>query len=216
MAQRKQQIEVVFPHVVNMMLGMAKGGTPILKIFRVISEETNVTGEVGREFGIIVMKVEMFHKDLIKSIREVAQTTPSEIFSDFLDDLVSILEGSGKISEFLEFKSKHLMDEKEKFQSVFLNSLGIMAEVYVSILVVAPLFLIIIFVVMGMLGDVNQQLMTLIIYIYMPVGGLMFIIMLSSMMKGYEVKWTCEKLRKFPVMARVTGKSTSSFRYQST
>jgi len=215
-AQRKQQIEVVFPHVVNMMLGMAKGGTPIMKLFKVISEETSVTGEVGKEFAIIVMKVEMFHKDLIKSIREVAQTTPSEIFSDFLDDLVSILEGSGKISEFLEFKSKHLMDEKEKFQSVFLNSLGIMAEVYVTTLVVAPLFLIIIFVVMGMIGDVNQQLMTLIIYIYMPIGGLMFIIMLSSMMKGYEVKWTGEKIKKFPVMARVVkGKEYNNFRYQS-
>jgi flagellar protein FlaJ len=215
-SQRKQKIEIVFPHVVNMMLGMAKGGTPIMKIFKVISEESNVTGEVGKEFGIIITKVEVFHKDLIKSIREVANTTPSELFSDFLDDMVSILEGSGKISEFLDFKSKHLMDEKEKFQSVFINSLGIMAEVYISILVVAPLFLIIIFVVMSMLGDFNQQLMMLVIYVYMPVGGIMFLFMISSMMEGYEVKWTEEKLKKFPLMARIVEEDDDGFQYQNT
>lgn len=212
-SQRKQNIEVIFPHAVNMMLGMAKGGIPVLKILRVISEEKNVTGEVGEEMGAIVTKVEIFHKDLVKSIREVAQTTPSEVFADFLDDLVSILEGSGKVGEFLEYKSKHLLDEKEKYQSLFLNTLGVMAEVYVSILVVAPLFLIIIFVVMGMLGEVNQKLMTLIIYLYMPVGGIMFMLMISSMMKGFEVEWIGEKVQKLPVKARVVKEQEKEFTY---
>ncbi len=214
-SQRKQNIEVTFPHAVNMMLGMAKGGTPVLKILRVISAEKNVTGEVGEEMGVIVTKVEIFHKDLVKSIREVAQTTPSEIFSDFLDDLVSILEGSGKMGDFLEYKSKHLLDEKEKYQGLFLNTLGVMAEVYVSILVVAPLFLIIIFVVMGMLGEVNQKLMTLIIYLYMPVGGMMFMLMISSMMRGFEVEWVGEKVKKIPVTARVVKEQEKEFTYES-
>lgn len=214
-SQRKQNIEVIFPHAVNMMLGMAKGGTPIVKIFRVISEEKSVTGEVGEEMGTIVTKVEIFHKDLIRSIREVAQTTPSEVFSDFLDDLVSILEGSGKVGDFLEYKSKHLLDEKEKYQGLFLNTLGVMAEVYVSILVVAPLFLIIIFVVMGMLGEVNQKLMTLIIYLYMPVGGIMFMLMISSMMRGFEVEWIGERVKKLPVTARVVKEQEKEFTYEN-
>lgn len=214
-SQRKQNIEIIFPHAVNMMLGMAKGGTPIIKILRVISEEKSVTGEVGEEVGIIVTKVEIFHKDLAKSIREVAHTTPSDTFSDFLDDLVSILEGSGKVGEFLEYKSKHLLDEKEKYQGLFLNTLGVMAEVYVSILVVAPLFLIIIFVVMGMLGEANQNLMTLIIYLYMPVGGVMFMLMISSMMKGFEVEWIGERVKKLPVTARVVKEQEKEFTYES-
>ncbi|MFP3945596.1 MAG: type II secretion system F family protein [Halobacteriota archaeon] len=213
-SQRKQNIEVIFPHAVNMMLGMAKGGTPILKILKVISEEKNVTGEVGEEMGVIVTKVEMFHNDVVKAIREVAHTTPSEVFSDFLDDLVSVLEGSDKVGEFLEYKSKNLLDEKEKYQSLFLNTLGVMAEVYVSILVVAPLFLIIIFVVMGMLGEANQRLMTLIIYLYMPAGGIMFLLMISSMMKGFEVEWTGERLKKFPVTATVIKKQETEFTYE--
>ena len=203
-SHRRRQIEVVFPHVVNMMLGMSKGGIPVLEMCRVIAEEVSVTGEVGKEFAAIVNGVEMFHKDLISAMRYVASTTPSQRFADFLEDFVSVIEGSGKLSEFLDFKSKHLMDEREKYQDLFLNSLGILAEIYVAALVVAPLFMLIILVVMGMLGNATMQFMKLLIYLYMPLGGLAFIWLLSSMMGEQEIKWTGERIRKSRLIARVS------------
>jgi len=203
-SHRKRQIEVVFPHVVNMMLGISKGGVPALEMFKVIAEEVSVTGEVGKEFAVLVNGVKAFHKDLLSAIKYVASTTPSQRFADFLDDLASVIEGSGKLNEFLEFKSKHLMDEKEKYQELFLNSLSILAEVYVAALVVAPLFMLIIFVVMGMLGNTTMRLMQLLIYLYMPLGGLAFIWLLSSMIKEQEIKWAGESVRKSRLVARVT------------
>ncbi|AEA46145.1 type II secretion system F family protein [Archaeoglobus veneficus] len=203
-SHRRKQIEVVFPHVVNMMLGMSRGGISVLEMCRVIAEEVSVTGEVGKEFAVIVNGVEMFHKDLISAMKYVASTTPSQRFADFLDDFVSVIEGSGRLSEFLDFKSKHLMDEREKYQDLFLNSLGILAEVYVAALVVAPLFMLIIFVVMGMLGSTTMHLMQLLIYLYMPIGGLAFIWLLSSMMREQEIKWTGERIRRSRLIPRVT------------
>ncbi len=202
-SHRKRQIEVVFPHVVNMMLGISKGGVPALEMFKVIAEEVSVTGEVGKEFAVVVNCVQAFHKDLLSAIKYVASTTPSQRFADFLDDLVSVIEGSGKLNEFLDFKSKHLMDEKEKYQDLFLNSLGILAEVYVAALVVAPLFMLIIFVVMGMLGNTTMKLMQLLVYLYMPLGGLAFIWLLSSMIKEQEIKWAGERVRRSRLVARV-------------
>ncbi|RUM33887.1 MAG: hypothetical protein DSY33_03465 [Archaeoglobus sp.] len=212
-SHRRGQIEVIFPHVVNMMLGMARGGIPIIEMFQIVADEVTVTGEVGKEFRIIVNRVKVFHENLSSAIRYVASTSPSQKFSDFLDDMISVIEGSGKLSEFLDFKSQHLMNEKEKYQELFLNSLGILAEVYVSALVVAPLFLMIIFVVMGMMEGYSIELMKLIIYIYMPVGGLMFIWLLSSMMSEYEVKWTGEKFRKSRLSARVCTGRAPGFTY---
>ncbi len=212
-SHRRGQIEVIFPHVVNMMLGMSKGGIPVTEMFQIIADEISVTGEVGKEFRVIVNKVKVFHENLISAIRYVANTTPSQKFADFLDDMISVVEGSGRLSEFLEFKSQHLMDEREKYQELFLNSLGILAEVYVSALVVAPLFLLIIFVVMGMMQGYSTDLMKLIIYIYMPVGGGMFIWLLMSMMSEYEVKWTGEKFRKSRLSARVCSGRPPDFSY---
>ena len=212
-SHRRSQIEVVFPHVVNMMLGMARGGIPVTEMFQIIADEVSVTGEVGREFRVIVNRVRVFHENLISAIRYVASTTPSQKFSDFLDDMISVIEGSGRLNEFLDFKSQHLMNEKEKYQELFLNSLGILAEVYVSALVVAPLFLLIIFVVMGMMEGYSLELMKLVIYVYMPVGGAMFIWLLWSMMSEYEVKWTGEKLRKSRLSARICSGRPPAFTY---
>ena len=212
-SHRRGQIEVVFPHVVNMMLGMARGGIPLIEMFQIIAEEVSVTGEVGREFRVIVNRVRVFHENLISAIRYVSSTTPSQKFSDFLDDMISVIEGSGRLNEFLDFKSQHLMSEKEKYQELFLNSLGILAEVYVSALVVAPLFLLIIFVVMGMMEGYSLELMKLVIYIYMPVGGIMFIWLLWSMMTEYEVRWTGERLRKSRLSARVCSGRPPAFTY---
>ncbi len=212
-SHRRGQIEVIFPHVVNMMLSMAKGGIPIIEMFQIVSEETSVTGEVGKEFRVIVNRIKTFHENISSAIRYVALTTPSQKFSDFLDDMINVIEGTGRLSEFLEFKSQHLMNEREKYQEIFLNSLGILAEVYVSALVVAPLFLLIIFVVMGMIESYSINIMKFIIYLYMPVGGLMFIWLLWSMMSEYELKWTGEKYRRSRLFARICEGRNPEFTY---
>jgi len=202
-AQRRSKIDSTLPHVVNIMLGMAKGGSSPLEIFRTISEERAITGEVGKEFSIVVRDVDFFHKDIISALRNVANTTPSSKLSEFLEDLISVLEGGGRLSEFLQFKSSHYIEERERYHEIFLNSMGVLAEIYVSVFVVAPLFALIIFVVMGMLGEEIERLMMAIVYIYIPAGGIAFLWLVYSMVKGEKVEWTAERLRPITIKARV-------------
>jgi len=202
-AQRRSKIDSTLPHVVNIMLGMAKGGSSPLEIFRTVAEERAITGEVGKEFSIVVRDVDFFHKDIISALRNVANTTPSYKLSEFLEDLISVLEGGGRLSEFLQFKSSHYIEERERYHEIFLNSMGVLAEIYVSVFVVAPLFALIIFVVMGMLGEEIERLMMAMVYIYIPAGGLAFLWLVYSMIKGEKVEWTAEKLRPITIKARV-------------
>lgn len=202
-AQRRSKIDSTLPHVVNIMLGMAKGGNSPLQIFRTVAEERAITGEVGKEFSIIVRDVDFFHKDIISALRNVANTTPSYKLSEFLEDLIGVLEGGGKLSEFLQFKSSHYIEERERYHEIFLNSMGVLAEIYVSVFVVAPLFALIIFVVMGMLGEEIERLMMAMVYIYIPAGGIAFLWLVYSMIRGEKVEWTAEKLRPITIKARV-------------
>jgi len=202
-AQRRSKIDSTLPHVVNIMLGMAKGGSSPLEIFRTIAQERAITGEVGKEFSIVVRDVDFFHKDIISALRSVANTTPSSKLSEFLEDLISVLEGGGRLSEFLQFKSSHYIEERERYHEIFLNSMGVLAEIYVSVFVVAPLFALIIFVVMGMLGEEIERLMMAMVYIYIPAGGIAFLWLVYSMVKGEKVEWTAERLRPITIKARV-------------
>ncbi|WP_456478398.1 type II secretion system F family protein [Geoglobus ahangari] len=202
-SQRRSKIESTLPHVVNIMLGMTKGGTPLLEIIKTVAEERTVTGEVGKEFSVIIREVMMFHRDIISAMRYVANTTPSPKLSEFLEDLISVVEGGGSLSDFLEFKSAHYIEERERYHEIFINSLEILAEVYVSLFVVAPLFTLIVFIVMGMMGEDIHTVSRVIVYGYIPLGGLLFIWLIRSMMRSEKAGWVSGKVIPVFLRARV-------------
>ena len=212
---RRAKIDATLYHVASLMLGMAKGGTPLLDMFKTIAEERHVTGEIGKEFSIIVRNVVVFGKDVITSIREVASTTPSQKFRDFLEDLASVLEGGSSLSEFLEFKISHLTEERERAYELYISSYEILAEIYVALLIVAPLFSLIVFVVMNMMNEDTMNLMRAIVYLYIPLGGLAFIYLLKSSKLLEEEKWRGERISEIFLHATVSGNSVSRLKRKS-
>ena len=212
---RKAKIDATLYHVASLMLGMTKGGTPLLDMFRTIAEERHVTGEIGKEFAIIVRNVTVFGKDIVTSIREVASTTPSQKFRDFLEDLASVLEGGSSLSEFLEFKISHLTEERERAYELYVSSYEILAEIYVALLIVAPLFSLIVFVVMNMMNEDTMNLMRAIVYLYIPLGGLAFIYLVKSSKLLEEERWKGERVSEVFLHATVSGNGVSRLKRRS-
>ncbi len=212
---RRAKIDATLYHVVSLMLGMTKGGTPLIDMFRTIAEERHVTGEIGKEFAIIVRNIVVFGKDVITSIREVASTTPSQKFRDFLEDLASVLEGGSSLSEFLEFKISHLAEERERAYELYVSSYEILAEIYVALLIVAPLFSLIVFVVMNMMNEDTMNLMRAIVYLYIPLGGLAFVYLIKSSKLLEEEKWKGERISEIFLHATVSGNGASRLRRKS-
>ena len=186
--RRKSEIEMYLPHAVNMMYGMAVGGIPIYDIVKSIAEARHILGELSREFSIIVEHVELFKKDVLDAMRFVRDTTPSEKLSSFLDNLIFLIRGGGRISEFLRDKSEKYIEEQETTFEAFTEFMGLMAEVYISVFVLLPLFLLITFVVMKLIG---QEMLTLYrnsIAIVLPVASVMFIWLIRSVIPMPKVK----------------------------
>jgi flagellar protein FlaJ len=69
---------------------------------------------------------------------------------DFLEGLSSVLSSGGNIGAYLGSKSKYFHDNAMKQQRMFFETLGVMAEVYISTFVAGPLFLMTILVVLGL------------------------------------------------------------------
>ncbi len=212
---RKAKIDATLYHVASLMLGMAKGGTPLIDLFRTIAEERHVTGEIGKEFAIIVRNITVFGKDIITSIREVASTTPSQKFRDFLEDLASVLEGGSSLSEFLEFKISHLTEERERAYELYVSSYEILAEIYVALLIVAPLFSLIVFVVMNMMSENTINLMRGMVYLYIPLGGAAFIYLIKSSKLLEEEKWKGERRSEIFLHATISGNGVSRLKRKS-
>lgn len=167
---RRGGIESSLPHAVNMMLGMVKGGVPLLSAFKFIAENKALFGEVSVEFERIAVLAEL--SDLESAMRFVADTTPSERLRVFLENLIDVYRGSGDAVFYLKSKSDQFFMEKERSYTLFLESMQVIAEIYLALFIVAPLFLLVVLVVFNMIGAASLNLYRIFIYTVLPMGAL--------------------------------------------
>lgn len=176
---RASKINMTLHNAVAYMYAMRKGGAELLVIFRSLSDNANIYGEVALEFRQIVRDADFFGLDVVSAIRQLHMTTPSNKLKDFLQDLLSVIESGGDMSDFLETRV-HLFQEEARYeQKNFLGFLALVAESYVTLFVAGPLFLIIIMVVMGMMGGAAVEQLVAVIYIMLPIGTAIFMVMIE-------------------------------------
>jgi len=161
------------------MYAMRRGGAQLMVIFRSLSDNSSIYGEIALEFRQVFRDAEFFGYDIVSAIRHLSDTTPSEKLKVFLEDLLSVIESGGDMTEFFSLRVRLYQEEARFEQKQFLNLLSIVAESYVTLFVAGPLFLIIIMVVMGMMGSVAVLQLSVITYAVIPIGSLIFILLLD-------------------------------------
>ncbi len=193
---RTTKINVGLHNAVAYMYAMRRGGAELLEILKSLSEMAAIYGEVSYEFRQVVRDAEFFGYDVVSAVRHLSETTPSQKMRDFLQDMLSTVESGGDLSQFLQDRV-HILQEEAKFeQKEFLQFLGLVGEIYVTVFIAGPLFLITIMVVMGMMGSSSVFELSLIGYIVLPIGSLIFILMIDTIsikdenaVKYVKAKW---------------------------
>ena len=176
---RASKINMTLHNTVAYMYAMRMGGAELLSIFRSLSENANLYGEIALEFRQVVRDADFFGLDVVSAIRQLHMTTPSNKLKDFLQDLLSVIESGGDMSDFFEGRV-HLFQEDARYeQKNFLGFLAMVAESYVTLFVAGPLFLIIIMVVMGMMGGAAIVQLVAVIYLMLPIGTTIFMVMID-------------------------------------
>jgi len=196
---RATKINMTIHNAVAYMYAMRRGGAQLMVIFRSLSENSNIYGEIALEFRQVVRDADFFGYDVVTALKHLTETTPSEKLKNFLEDLLSVIESGGDMSAFLSMRVRLYQEEARFEQKQFLNFLSMVAESYVTLFVAGPLFLIIIMVVMGMVGGSAILQFTAVTYAVLPVGSLVFILLIDMIsIKGehaeryHKAKWLHE------------------------
>jgi len=176
---RAIKINLTIHNAVAYMYAMRKGGAEMMVIFRSLSENANIYGEVSLEFRQVVRDADFFGYDLVSAMRHLMETTPSEKLKTFLEDLLSVIESGGQMAEFFATRVRLYQEEARFEQKQFLNVLSLVAETYVTLFVAGPLFIIIIMVVMGMMGGIAVFQLAMVTYAFLPIGSVLFILLID-------------------------------------
>ena len=179
---RKREINVLLSDSVSFMYALSVGGLNQLEILQAMAKADDTYGEVAKEFQSIVLETEYFDTDYRTAIRNQAMQTPSEELSQFLTDMLSIINSGGDMERFLEDqKEKHMRTSKQE-QELVLETLELFGEMYMT-LSLFPLLLIIILVIMSMLGEANDMLLYGTVYGLIPLIGIGFLVLVSTVVQ---------------------------------
>lgn len=190
---RKRAINENMPYATAFLYVLQRGGgMTIFEIMKALSKQPHLYGTTSNEFGNIIQNIEYFGKDLKDALWEAADRTPSENFKDLADGLISIISSGGDITLYLKNKTELYKANANKAHKHFLETLGLLAEVYITVFVVGPLFLMVILVVMSMINNSGPTNLYILVYGVIPFGTAGFLIFLD-MLTGEAEKLPEEK-----------------------
>ncbi|PSP62238.1 flagella assembly protein j [Halobacteriales archaeon QH_8_67_36] len=176
---REREINILLSDAISFMYALSVGGLNQLEILQAMGEADDTYGEVAQEFKSIVLETEYFDTDYRTAVRNQAIQTPSDELSQFLTDMLSIINSGGDMTSFLEDqKEKHMRTTKQE-QEKMLETLELFGEMYMT-LSLFPLLLIIILVIMTMMGNAQQMLIYGTVYGLIPLTGIAFLVLVST------------------------------------
>ncbi|MBN1329592.1 MAG: type II secretion system F family protein [Candidatus Heimdallarchaeota archaeon] len=181
---RKRSLESSLPTASSFLAAMASAGVAPDKAFLALANE-NIRLEISKEAEKITRNIEILGYDMLSALVLAAEESPSKVYSAFLEGLVSVVTSGGDLTSYLTNETKSLMREKIREEKEFIEGLGVIAELFLVIGVVTPIFFVIMLAVLAIMDSSSGQqgtvLMTLLTYVLIPIGMSVIIVLIDGM-----------------------------------
>lgn len=181
-SKRRDDINHNLPFATMYLSTVAGSGTPPAAMFKLLGQFDEY-GEVSKESAKIARDVYSFGADLDEALTNAAQRTPSEKFKELLWGLNSVITTGGDLKSFLQQKTDSYMSDYRRELDTFTDTLSLMVEMYITVVIVGSVFLMIISTIMSALGSgrtlvLGIQLAT--VTLLLPMAAIAFILIVKS------------------------------------
>ena len=185
----KRDVEGELPFTTSYMAILAGAGVSPDRIF-VSLTNAHFSPRASVEARTIVRDTELFGFDILSALENASKRTPSKRFKEMLEGFIGTVHSGGNLAAYLTNRSKEYMELRKINLRKFSDTLSILAEFYVTLLVTGPLIFVVMLAVMGMLGGGGfglmdpRLLLNLLTYLGIPLGSLSFLILLDIISPG--------------------------------
>ncbi|MGV8151509.1 MAG: type II secretion system F family protein [Candidatus Nanoarchaeia archaeon] len=145
------RINQELPFVTIHMSAIATAGIEPVKIFGIIlkSEEYKYT---NLEFRKLLNLINFHGYDLVNALRATARASPSAKLKELLEGIATTITSGGNLHNFLDGHSESLLFDYKLEREKYTKTAETFMNIYISIVIAAPMILMILFVVMGSSG----------------------------------------------------------------
>ncbi len=187
-SNRNGPIDKNLPYIANFLTLLSSSNVPPSVIFDSMAK-IDTLKEVRMEFTNIIRDIEVFGSDLMSSILDNAKLTPNEQLGEILQGYVATVRTGGNPTEYLKITTEKVTKDRIGKLDLMLESLAASAEIYIMMLVAAPLLFVVLFVTLGMIGSgtIAGMSMSLILYLLtyvgIPIMGAIMMVIMSTFEK---------------------------------
>ncbi|MBU2008972.1 MAG: type II secretion system F family protein [Chloroflexi bacterium] len=179
--ERARVIDAQLPYAIAWMSSMATVGVIPYTIFKKLADAQEYYGEVSMEAKQVVRDVDLLGFDFITALRNLTATTPSLRLRTFIQGAVTSTLSGTEMGHYFMSKARANLEENRRQFADFINTLGIVSEMYITGLVAGPLFIIVMFSAMAMLSGTSPVMLMAIIYGMIPLGSIGFFYLIDSL-----------------------------------
>jgi flagellar protein FlaJ len=181
--QRGKDIDKRISSAMSFISAMASANVNVDVIFKELAKQP-IYGEIQKEAEWITRDTELLGQDILSAIKLASLRTPSEKFQDFLQGVVTTSSSGGELKPFFLIKAKQYEDERRLDLRARIETLGMLAESFVTVGVAFPLFLVVMMSIMALVGS-NPDFILMLLYVVcfgmIPGTQVGFIVGISAM-----------------------------------
>jgi flagellar protein FlaJ len=177
---RASAIEATLPRTVAFVYALSRSGTAFPKVLETLSAHREAYGEAAEELGLVAREMAVFGTDAVSALGNMTEHTPSESMDEFGDNLASVLGSGRSLAPFLREQYDRYQDEARSRQQQHLDLLSTFAEVYVTLFVALPIFLVTILGIVGLVLDDTLALLRVLGYVALPSLTFAYIVYVDS------------------------------------
>ena len=148
---RGKKIDSKISPAMSFVSAMASADVNVDQIFKELARQ-KVYGEAAEEAAWITRDTELLGVDILTAIRTGAGRTPSKRFQDFLQGVVTTATSGGQLKPYFLVKAEQYERENKLDRQKRVETMGLMAETFVTVVVAFPLFLVIIIAIFAIIG----------------------------------------------------------------
>lgn len=180
---RARNIDAKISSAMSFISAMASADVNVDVIFKELSRQP-VYGEIKEEAAWITRDTELLGVDILSAIRKAAQRTPSSKFQDFLQGVVTTSTSGGQLKPYFLVKAEQFEKEAKLEIRKKMETLGMLAETFVTVVVAFPLFLVVILAIMVLIQsnpDFMMRLLWAVVGLMIPLSQFGFIFVIWNM-----------------------------------
>jgi len=168
-SSRATNMDRQIPYAASYVSALAAANATPSQTFKSLARNKDIYGEISNEAAWIFHSMEFIGRDLVTTLKEAVDRTPSERFAEFIQGIIGTVTAGGNLKLYFLNRSEYYAQQNRIHVKDILQQMALFSEAYVVVAVALPIFAMIIAVITFWVSGAGMQLEE--IHMYLLVFG---------------------------------------------